>query len=400
MKRLSDLCQSPAPAPHTRGRRGVAQRGFSRRGLAQRPQRQREQTLRANLVDFRRWTGQQGLTLQQTADCLQLSPRTLRQWHHDLHAAPLRVQPLGRRLLRPSRHDRNQVIELLDELGPATGVPTLHACFPSMPRAELYDLLQRYRRVWQKRHGQALHVLRWQIPGTVWAMDFTEAPHPIDGLYPYLLAVRDLASGQQLLWLPLDTADAAQTIPALQPLFLWHGAPLVLKTDNGSPFCAGATLDFLADCGVIPLFSPPYTPQYNGAIEAGIGSLKTRTERHATRNGRATYWSYNDADAAQAEANATARPKGPTGPTANQLWSARPTIVPQHRALFQASVNQQRHDVRVHDGWPTVGPLNAKDQRTVDRHAIRRALVEHGFLLFRRRRIPLPFSKHKTAEIT
>jgi putative transposase len=399
VKRLAELCQSSLPAPETCPRRGIAQRGCSRRGVAQRPQRQREQVLRTNLVDFRRWTGQHGLTLQQTAGLLQLCPRTLRQWHHDVHAATLRVQPLGRRLLRSSSRARNEVIELLDELGPATGVPTLHVCFPSMARAELDDLLKRYRRVWQKRHYQAWHVLRWQTPGTVWAMDFTQAPHPIDGLYPYLLAVRDLASGQQLLWLPLASADAAQTIPALQPLFLWHGAPLVLKTDNGSPFCAGATLDFLADCGVIPLFSPPYTPQYNGAIEAGISSLKTRTERQATHNGRPTHWSYNDADAAQAEANATARPKGPTGPTANQLWSARPTIAPQHRALFQASVNQQRHDVRVHDGWPTVGPLNAKDQRNVDRHAIRRALVEHGFLLFRRRRIPLPFMKKKVADI-
>jgi hypothetical protein len=28
-------------------------------------------------------------------------------------------------------------------------------------------------------------------------------PSPIDGLYPYPLAVRDLASGQQLLWQPV-----------------------------------------------------------------------------------------------------------------------------------------------------------------------------------------------------
>ena len=269
-----------------------------------------------------------------------------------------------------------------------------------MPRAELDELLKRYRRVWRKRHYHAWHVLRWQTPGTVWAMDFTQAPHPIDGLYPYLFAVRDLASGQQLLWLPLASADAAQTIAALQPLFLEHGPPLVLKTDNGTPFCAGATLDFLADRGVFPLFSPPYTPQYNGAIEAAIGSLKTRTEQHATHNGRATHWSYHDADAAQVQANATARPHGPTGPTANQIWSARPTITPEQRCLFQSSVDQQRHHVRLSDGWTTLGPLSANDQRSLDRHAIRRALVEHGFLLFRRRRIPLLFMNKKVADFS
>jgi hypothetical protein len=48
-------------------------------------------------------------------------------------------------------HERNEVIELLDELGPGTGVPTLHTCFPSMARAELDDILKRYRSLWSLR---------------------------------------------------------------------------------------------------------------------------------------------------------------------------------------------------------------------------------------------------------
>jgi hypothetical protein len=32
---------------------------------------------------------------------------------------------------------------------------------------------------------EALHVLDWQTPGRVWAMDFAQAPRPIDGLYPH-----------------------------------------------------------------------------------------------------------------------------------------------------------------------------------------------------------------------
>jgi hypothetical protein len=69
-------------------------------------------------------------------------------------------------------------------------------------------------------------------------------------------------------------------------LFVRHGAPLVLKADNGSAFIAEATRDFLSLVGVNLLFSPPHTPRYNGSIEAGIGSLKTRTERHACRASR------------------------------------------------------------------------------------------------------------------
>jgi putative transposase len=390
VKRLSELCQS-APDLDV-----FARRGFAR----QRTVREREHELRVNVVDFSLWSDRQGLTLQQTADLLNLSPRTLRQWQQDLRYDKLQVQPLGRPALRSSRYDRNAVIELLDELGPATGVPTLRECFPDMPRAELEDLLKRYRRVWQKRHLEAQHVLRWQTPGAVWAMDFTEAPNPIDGICPYLLAVRDLASGQQLLWLPVRTATADETIPALMPLFTIHGAPLVLKSDNGSPFIAEDTLNFLARWDTIPLFSPAYWPRYNGSIEAGIGSLKTRTERHATQSGRATYWTCDDVAAAQAEANATARLKGPTGPTPDETWAARRKLTPEERTLFQASVADERLEVRVKDGWPTEGDLNDKDARSVDRQAIRRALERHGFLLYARRRLPLSVKKKKVTDNT
>jgi transposase InsO family protein len=390
VKRLADLCQPPATTPHA-----FTPRGFAR----QRTLREREHLLRNNLVDFCHWTNEQGLTLQQTADVLHMLPRTLRQWQYDRTAQPLRVHPLGRPILRSSRHDRNAVLELLGELGPHTGVPTLRECFPHMPRAELDDLLKRYRRLCRKRDQHACHVLYWQTPGTVWAMDFSEAPQPIDNLYPYLLGVRDLASGQQLLWLPVATATAAETRSALEPLFVLHGPPLVLKSDNGSPFLADDTLDFLEAYQVLPLFSPPRTPRYNGAIEAGIGSLKTRTERHATANGRATFWSHSDAEAARLEANATARPKGPTGPTPDELWAARKILTAEERTLFQDSVHQQRTDGRLKEGWPTEGPLQAKDARTVDRQAIRRALEEHGYLLYSRRQLPLPIGKKKVTGI-
>jgi len=400
VNRLSELCQPPAARPAPTTPPAVAGQPFSQRGFRhQRWQRQREHDLRNRLVDFHHWTARQGLTLPQTASLLDLAPRTLRQWCQDASALAWPAPPLGRPALRPSRHDRNAVIELLDELGPAAGVPTLQACFPAIARAELTELLQRYRRIWRLRHRQLLHVLRWTTPGSVWAMDYTEAPQPIDGLYPYLLAVRDLASGQQLLWLPLAQANAEAACSALGSLVALYGAPLVLKTDNGSPFCAGATLDLLHTCGIIPLFSPPYCPRYNGAIEAGIGSLKTRTQQYAADQGRPTSWSWHDAAAAREQANATARPKGEHGPTAEELWKHRPQISAAQRDAFKTAVENHRHQARGNEGYPVIGPLLAREERALDRHAIRRALVEHDLLLFRRRRIPLAFWSQKTANI-
>jgi hypothetical protein len=242
--------------------------------------------------------------------------------------------------------------------------------------------------------------LHWTTAGSVWAMDFTEAPAPIDGRFPYLLAVRDLASGQQLLWQPTLAASAQETTAALALLFALYGPPLVLKSDNGSAFLAEATQALLGGAGVIPLYSPPYLPRYNGAIEAGIGSLKTRTERQAARHGDPGAWTLDDVAAAQAEANALARPRGDDQPSPEAAWAARRHLRASERALFQVTVERLRDEERTKEGLATEGALSAAQLRRIDREAIRRALVEHGLLLFSRRRIQLPIRKRKAAKIT
>jgi transposase InsO family protein len=348
---------------------------------------------------------QHGWTYQQSAARLDLNSRTLQRWRAEDRAAGQqfpssgslcwRPLSLGRPARRSPRPQRDAVLALLMEQGLGTGVPTLCDTFPNMPRAELEDLLLRARHVCRRRYHQTQRVLHWATPGSVWAMDFTKASAPIDGLYPYLLAVRDLASGAQLLAWPLRTATALEADRALASLVARHGAPLVLKTDNGSPFCADDTQDFLRVQRVTMLFSPPYWPRYNGAIEAGIGSLKSRCAYHAACQGRPGQWTWDDVDWSLAQANASARPHGLSGPTPDQAWAARPILTQEERSLFQTSVQRHADEVYAMDGYPTIGPLETMAQRAVDRQAIQRALVEHGYLLFRRRCIPLPFEKKK-----
>lgn len=394
MNRLSEITLPPRPQPA----RSPAFDGF---GVARRqPERAIEQRLRVHILNLAEWTAACGYQYVTIAARLGLSARTLRQWQHDLRANRLCVQPLGRPLLRSSRADRQEVLEVLHELGPATGLPTLRACFPTLPPAELADLLRRYRHVWRARYHQEQHVLHWQLPGAVWAIDFAKAPRPIDGTYPFLFAVRDLASGQQLAWLPVRDLTAREAMRGLHPLFIMHGAPLVLKSDNGSHFTADDTRVFLAPWQIEHLFSPPRMPRYNGAIEAGIGSLKTRTERHAAVAGRPVSWTADDVEAARIEANATARPQGDTAPTPDEIWEARRPISDEQRSAFRAAVERRRPEARAALDLPMDGPWTTTDVRSTDRHAIRRALEEHGFLLYSRRRIPLPFPKRKTAIIT
>jgi transposase InsO family protein len=388
VKRLQTFCDPHQPSS--------TRRGYARQRLT----REREHTLRAHIAELTHWTTGLGLSLPQTAGLLNLAPRTLYHWCDDFCVDMPHIHLLGRPTLRSPRADRMNVLAVLDELGPATSVATLRDCFPAMPRAELDDLLKRYRAVWRKRHLHAPHFLTWPVPGTVWAMDFSEAPRLIDGLYPYLFAVRDLASSNQLLWLPVRSLSADEAIQGLRSMFVNHGTPLVMKTDNGPAFIAEAMHEFFWQFAVNSLFSPPYTPRYNGAIEAGIGSLKMRTERHATLHGHPGYWTLDDVEAARQEANATARPQGPIGPTPDELWDERRPITPEQRRAFQDSVKRQRAEVNVKEGrYPNV-EVSSAEERRLQREAIRRALGEHGYLLFSRRRIPLPITKQKSANIT
>jgi len=70
------------------------------------------------------------------------------------------------------------------------------------------------------------------------------------------------------------------------------------------------------------LFSPPYYPQYNGACEAGFGTLKTYAHHEAAKHGRPHQWSCDDVEAARMRANELSRPHGYLRPTPaeNYLW--------------------------------------------------------------------------------
>ena len=284
------------------------------------------------------------------------------------------------------------MIEVLDEHGPHVGIPTLRACFPAISRAELTDLLARYRRVWRWRHRVPLRVLSWPVVGSVWAIDFTGPRPALAGRYPYLLAVRDLASGRQLLWQPVEAATAEVARDALAALFAEHGPPLVLKCDNGSPFTAAAVGGLLAAHGVVALYSPPRWPRYNGAVEAGIGSLKDRTDARAARAGHAGEWTCDDAAGACAEANALARRRGPSGPSPDELWSMRRPLAPGERAAFRAAV--EAGNARQAGAGPCAGEAaDVWSERAMARDAVRLALEECGYLHYRRRTIPPPLPR-------
>jgi len=385
--------------PHQRGPRGRRRRQQARQRLQQR--------IRREAVACYHHLRDQGCTLGQCGQLLNLSPRTLRQWDQDCRLSrpeTITLVGVGRPAARSPLPVRQQIIDYFKLTGPGIGVPTLQEHFRNVARAELADLLARYRAVCRARHAELQRVLHWQTPGRVWAADFTEPSRyatavslpPIASLYPYVLAVRDLASGSMLAWQALPNLTEEVTREALAHLFALHGAPLILKMDNGSAFRADEFKLFLETSGVIPLYSPPSCPGYNGAIEAAIGSLKKRTENEAHAQGRSGQWALADLAAAQTAANAS-HPRRLNGRTPASVWESRTPIEPLERVIFELTLERQRFRARDELRIDPEELLDHWRASAVDRHAIERALVEHGYLLFTRRRIPLTIRPGKVA---
>lgn len=338
---------------------------------------------------------------------------------------PGRGRSRGRPPASVAKETLDAVDEMLDECKGRIGVATLRQDFRQVPRARL----ERATRAWRRRHAETVERLAWTSPGSVWAADWTEPQPPIEtlgrGVCRRMLVVRDLASGMQLLALPAEHATADVAADALESLIMAHGAPLVLKTDNGSNVAEAQVRELLARAGIMHLRSPARTPRYNGAVEAGIGSIKVRLHHIAAANGRPECPTFDDVEAARLEANASpcSRWRGDLrGLSPDERWSARSVLSDEQRQAFAEAVHAanraeaaklvarraadaaENPKADAHDA--AVGPLNsaadsamlsstdalvdpltdlgAHDRATVARRAIRRALEALGYLTARR----------------
>jgi hypothetical protein len=87
------------------------------------------------------------------------------------------------------------------------------------------------------------------------------------------------------------------------------------------------------------------------------------------------------------------------GRTPTEVWDRRSSTSISARLRFALAVEYQRDPVRRELGIDLEAALNHWEQGKVDRKAIERALVEHEYLLFTRRRIPLVIKGGKVTSI-
>lgn len=351
---------------------------------------------RRHAVAIVRWAGWLGITRAEVADELGIADATLRSWCQRWHTDHLEPRARGAPVETLSYQQRNELLALLDQLGPTVSHREFARHAPAeIPRRECDRFLDRYRHALAKTQGTTiLNALAWHDPGTVWAMDYTKADAPIDGVYSHILLVRDLASGQQLASLPTVGDTAAPVVACLRQLFAAHGAPLIMKSDNGPHFVAKEVQRLLAEHDVLWLPSPFYTPTYNGACEAGVGAIKTRAHHCAARHDRPEQWTCDDVETARLEANRHGRPRGKHSIEPAIAWERRTPIDAYDRHHFIAQADASRDAVhaayRAEHGLASDQTLEPTTTLALERQALTRTLLACNLLTIRRRRVTLP----------
>ena len=158
----------------------------------------------------------------------------------------------------------------------------------------------------------------------------------------------------------------------------------------------------LSPQGVAVLYSPAYTPSYNGSVEAGVGAMKGRTEMQAWLRDASGSWTWEDLEAARQESNAACVGRRESSPTRAQVWASRPRLDEAARSALRAEVLRQQPKCV----WPEAGVKDKESGESVLdkgcpwRVVLRRALVALGYLVLSWRRIPLPIKLQKTDKIT
>ena len=80
----------------------------------------------------------------------------------------------------------------------------------------------------------------------------------------------------------VNSTSAKQTIEKLQSVFAIHGSPVILVSDNGSPFQSEDFKSFVEANGILHRRVPPYHPASNRVAENMVKLVKKSLEKNKT----------------------------------------------------------------------------------------------------------------------
>jgi putative transposase len=173
---------------------------------------------------------------------------------------------------------RTQIVELAERhprygfrrvhalLGPGINLKAVHRIW----REEGLSLRTRKRRRIQVEHRPEAPPSRF---GDVWSIDFA-SEWLENRRQARIVGVIDVATRENLLLKARASFRAHQLVKELSWLFLVHGTPKKIRSDNGPEFRSKRVTQFLAARGVEAGFIEPGSPWQNGHIESFFGKLR------------------------------------------------------------------------------------------------------------------------------
>jgi hypothetical protein len=183
---------------------------------------------------------------------------------------PKKVQPLN-------LDELNEKIQGLDHgRKRSRGAGRLHREYAgSISRRQLSEMVCQVRSETNRQRTAETCQVSWLRPNLAWAVDDCRKSRTVGKKTLHLHNLTDLCSRYKLPplasgWLPCGEEVAGH----LAHLFDRFGAPLFCKRDNGGNLNHTAVNQVLEESLVIPINNPPYTAEYNGAIEHTQGEFK------------------------------------------------------------------------------------------------------------------------------
>lgn len=267
-----------------------------------------------------------------------------------------------------SSDQRLQIVQVLKR-HPSRGVRHLRREIPGLPRNAAAAFVRELKAAVARSRRQSWQRLVWHVPGAVWAIDGTWMDQPVDGRSRRALIVVDVHSHRVLALQPVPGERASAVLTLLHRLIEEHGAPLVLKADNGSAFTAAAVAQLCRSHGITRMHSPVRRPRWNGTCEVCGRWAKARATAAAAQRGSVTL-SRCDLDAAVT--------------VAGRL----PAVPEALRRRFRAIYEHQVLRVAAERGLAFNASLPDHVRRSLERVAAQRALLECHILTIKGRGFP------------
>ena len=141
-------------------------------------------------------------------------------------------------------------------------------------REEGLQLPQRHKKRKRLYHrDNSVIRLRPKYPNHIWSVDFVH--DRLSNGRPYkMLTVLDEYTREALCVAVKSRMGNAEVLEVLYPLFLIHGKPEVIRSDNGPEFKSKAFQIWLTKVGIKPIRIYPGSPWENGYNERFNGTLR------------------------------------------------------------------------------------------------------------------------------